>query len=63
MVLLDNIMVIKAVRRGVASDYRLTLRQLRCEARRRLTDLKKNLKQQLRVVDDEEKRKGKRKEE
>ena len=35
----DN--VFKAVRRGEASDYRLTLRRLRREARRRLTDLRK----------------------
>jgi len=41
MVLLDNIMVIKAVRRGVASDYRLTLKRLNREARRRLTNLRK----------------------
>jgi hypothetical protein len=33
MVVVD---VIKAVRLGVATDYRLTLRRLKCEARRRL---------------------------
>jgi len=31
--------VFKAVRRGVASDYRLTLRRLKREARRRLMNL------------------------
>jgi hypothetical protein len=35
------IMVIKAVRRGVATDYRLTLRRLKREARRRLKNLSK----------------------
>jgi len=35
------IMVIKAVRRGVATDYRLTLRRLKHEARRRLKNLSK----------------------
>jgi hypothetical protein len=34
--------VFKAVRRGVASDYRLTLRRLKCEARRRLMNLRKS---------------------
>jgi len=35
----DN--VLKAVRRGVASDYRLTLRRLKREARRSLMNFKK----------------------
>lgn len=41
----------------MVTDYCLTLMRLKCEARRRLKEYKENLKQQLRVVDDEEKRK------
>jgi hypothetical protein len=37
----DYINVFKAVRRGVASDYRLILRRLKREARRRLMNFKK----------------------
>jgi hypothetical protein len=40
------------------SDYRLILRRLKREARRRLVNFKK-IKQKLRAVDDEEKRKTK----
>jgi len=59
---LDIANVFKAVRRGVASDYRLTLKRLNREARPSY-EFKKNLKQQLRAVDDEEKRKGKKEKE